>query len=58
MTSPSSMHETGHSKPVHWDSPEGWDAEEGGRGIRDGGHMYTRSWFMSMYGKNDHNIVK
>ena len=20
---PSSMHETGHSKPVHWDTPEG-----------------------------------
>ena len=27
MTSPSSMHETGHSKLVHWDNPEGWDAE-------------------------------
>jgi len=22
-----------HSKPMHWDNPEGWDAEEGGRGI-------------------------
>ena len=19
------MHETGHSKPVHWDNPEGWN---------------------------------
>ena len=27
MTSPSSMHETGLSKPVHWDDPEGWDGE-------------------------------
>ena len=26
------MHETGHSKPVHWDDPEGSDREEGGRG--------------------------
>ena len=26
------MHETGHSKPVHWDSPEGWNGEGGGRG--------------------------
>ena len=29
----SSMHETGHSKLVHWDNPEGWDEvgrEEGG----------------------------
>ena len=31
MTSPDSMHETGHSKLVHWDNPEGWD-EEGGSG--------------------------
>ena len=21
------MHETGHSKPAHWDNPEGWDGE-------------------------------
>ena len=35
-TSPSSMHETGHSKPVHWDNPEGWDGEGGGRGFRMG----------------------
>jgi len=26
---------------VHWDDPEGWDWEGGGRGIQDGGHMYT-----------------
>ena len=23
ITSPSLMHETGHSKPMHWDTPEG-----------------------------------
>ena len=52
------MHETGHSKPVHWDDPEGWDAEQGGRReVQDGGHLYTHGWFMSMYGKNHHNIV-
>ena len=28
MTSPSSMHETGHSNPAHWDNPEGWDGRE------------------------------
>ena len=33
MTSPSSVHETGHSKPVHWDNPEGWDGEGGGSGF-------------------------
>ena len=58
MTTPNSMHEMGHSKSVHWDNPEGWDEEGGGRGVRDGGHMYTCSWFISMYGKNHHNIVK
>ena len=34
MTSPGSMHETGQSKPVHWDKPEGWDGE--GSGLRMG----------------------
>ena len=58
MTSPSSMHETGHSKPVHWDNPEGWDGAGGGRGAQDGGHMYRRGWFMPMYGKNHHNAVR
>ena len=23
----------------HWEDPEGWDGEEGGRGDRDGEHM-------------------
>ena len=55
MTSPSSMHETGHLKPVHWDNPEEWDGEGDGCG---GEHMYTCGWLMSMYGKNHHNIVK
>ena len=57
MTSPSPMHETGHSKPVHWDNPEGWDGEAGGRGVQDGAHMCTRDWFMLVYGKNHRNIV-
>ena len=42
IASPGSMHETGHSKPVHWDDPEGWDGEGGVGGFRDGGHTYTR----------------
>ena len=58
MTSPSSGHETGHSKPEHWDDPEGWDGEGGGSGVQNGGHMHIHGWFMSMYGKNHHNIVK
>ena len=42
IASPGSMDETGCSRPVHWDDPEGWDEEGGGRGFQDGGHMYTR----------------
>ena len=30
------MHETGCSELVHWDDPEGWDGEGGGRGFRMG----------------------
>ena len=51
ITSPGSMHETGCSGRVHWDNPEGWDGEGGGRGVQDGEHMYTRGRFMSVYGK-------
>ena len=36
MTSPSSMHETEHAKPVHWDTPEGWDGEGAGRDFEMG----------------------
>ena len=35
MTSPGSMHKTGHSKSVLWDNPEGWDGEEGRSGVQD-----------------------
>ena len=41
MASPCSMHETGHSKPVHWDNPEGWDGEGGRR--RGSGSGDTRT---------------
>jgi len=57
ITSSGSMHETGRSGLVHWDDPEGWDREGGGKGVQDGEHMYTHGWFMSMYGKNHYNIV-
>ena len=29
------MHDTGCSGLVHWDDPEGWDGEGGGRGVVD-----------------------
>ena len=36
---------------------EGMGREVGG-GVQDGEHMYTRGEFMSIYGKNQYNIVK
>ena len=52
------MQEARCSGLVHWDDPEGWDGEGGGRESQDGEHMYTHGWFMSMYGKNHYNIIK
>ena len=36
---PGSTPETGWSGLVHWDIPEGWNGEGGGRGVQDGEHM-------------------
>ena len=47
------MQDTGCSGLVYWDDLEGWDGKGGGRGVKDGEHMYTRSRFMSMYGKTN-----
>ena len=54
IASPGSMHETGCSGLMHWDDPEGWDGEGGGRGVQDGEHMYihVNVW------QNQYNIVK
>ena len=41
IASPGLMHEAGCSGLVHWDDPEGWDGERGGREDQDGEHMYT-----------------
>ena len=51
ITSPGLMHETGCLGLVHWDDPEGWYGEGGGRGVQDGTHVYTCGGFMLMYGK-------
>ena len=45
------MQDTGCLGLVHWDDPEGWYGEGGGRGIQDWEHVYTRGGFMLMYGK-------
>ena len=38
---------------VHWDDPEGWYGEAGGRRVQDGEHVYTRGGFMFMHGKTN-----
>ena len=53
ITSPGLMHDTGCSGLVHWDDPEGWYGEGGGRGVQDWEHVYTRGRFMLMYGKTN-----
>ena len=50
IASPGSMQDAGCLGLVHWDDPEGWYGEGGGKGVQDGEHMYTRGGFMSMYG--------
>ena len=44
MTSVSSMHESGHTKLVLWDNPEGWDGE-GVVGVQDGG-THVHLWLI------------
>ena len=58
MTSPSSMYETGHSKPVHWDNPEGWGGEGAGRGVQDGNICIPVADSCQCMVKNHCNIVK
>jgi len=45
------MQDTGGLGLVHWDDPEGWYGEGGGRGVQDEEHVYTCGRCMLMYGK-------
>ena len=42
---------TGCSGLVHWDDPEGWYGEGGGRGVQNGEHVYACGRFMLMCGR-------
>ena len=48
-----SMHDRGCSGLVHWDDPEGWYREGGGKGVQDWEHVYACGGFMLMYGKTN-----
>ena len=41
IASPGSMQDTGSLGLVHWDDPEGWYREGGGRGVQEEKHVYT-----------------
>ena len=53
VASPGLMHDTGRLGLVHWDHPEGWYGEGGGRRVQDGEHVYTCGRFMLIYGKTN-----
>ena len=53
IASPCLMHDIGCSGLVHWEYPEGWNGEGGGKGVQEGEHVYTRGRFMLMYGKTN-----
>ena len=53
IANPGSMQDTGCLGLVHWDDPEGWYGEGGGRGVQDGEHVSTCGGFMLMYGKTN-----
>ena len=53
IASPGLMQDTGCLGLVHWDDPEGWYGEGGGRGVQDGEQVYTRGRFMLMYRKTN-----
>ena len=38
---------------LHWDNPEGWYGEGGGRKVQDGVHMYTCGGFILIFGKTN-----
>ena len=47
------INDTGCFGLVHWDDPEGWYGEGGGRRVQDGEHMYTCGGFILIFGKTN-----
>ena len=56
IASPGSMQNTGYLGLVHWDDPEGWYGEGGGRGVQDGEHEYPWGIHVDVW-QNQYNIV-
>ena len=53
VANPGLMHDTGCLGLVHWDDPEGWYGEGGGRRVKDVEHMYTCGRFLLIFGKTN-----
>ena len=53
IASPGSIQDTGSLGLVHWDDPELWYGEGGGRGVQVEEHVYTCGGCMLMYGKTN-----
>ena len=53
IASPGSMQDTGSLGLVHWDDPEGWYGEGGGRGVHDREQVYTCGRCMLKFGKTN-----
>jgi len=53
IASPGLMHDAGCLGLVHWDDPEGWYGEGGGRCVQDREHVCTHGGFIWMYGKTN-----
>ena len=53
IAGPGSMQDTGSLELVHWDDPEGWYGEGGGRRVQDGENVYTCGRFVLIYGKTN-----
>ena len=53
VAGPGSMRNTGCLGLVHWNDPEEWYGEGGGRRVQDGEHMYNCGRFILIYGKTN-----
>ena len=58
VASPGLIHYTGCLGLVHWDDPEGWYGEGGGKRVQDGEHMYNPWQIQVSVWQNQYNIVK
>ena len=49
VANPGLMHDTGCLGLVHWDDPERWYGEGGGKRVQDGEHVYTCGRFILIF---------